>query len=81
MEKALGRIVAPSVLTYYPNMPGNSTLYPQEKAQLQADMMPSTRFQEAEKHTVDVATLQDVLEDFDRVDLLKVRTHCHHDIL
>ena len=81
MEKAVGRNVGSSVLTYYPHMPGNSTLYPGEKAQLQADMMPGTRFQEAERHTVDVTTLQDVLEGFDHIDLLKVWGPCHHDRL
>ena len=81
VEKAVGRHVGSSVLTYYPHMPGNSTLYPEEKAQLQADMMPGTRFQEAERHTIDVTTLQNVLESFDHVDLLKVRACCHHDRL
>ena len=72
-EKALGQQAATSDLTFYPRMPGNSTLHPLEKALLQADSMPAAFFSAAEVHATDVVTLNDVLEGYDCIDLLKVR--------
>ena len=72
-EKALGQKAAISDLTFYPGMPGNSTLHPSEKALLQADSMPAAFFNAAEVHATDVVTLNDVLEGYDCIDLLKVR--------
>ena len=72
-EKALGQEAATSDLTFYPRMPGNSTLHPSEKALLQADSMPAAFFHAAEEHATDVVTLNDVIEGYDCIDLLKVR--------
>ncbi len=74
MQKAVGRETASAALTYYPRMPGNSTIYPEEKVFLQADSMPAANFEGAETHLTDMATLQDLLEGFEHVDLLKAST-------
>eukprot|EP00882_Tetradesmus_deserticola_P008698 GHRQ01009172.1.p1 GENE.GHRQ01009172.1~~GHRQ01009172.1.p1 ORF type:complete len:425 (+),score=86.47 GHRQ01009172.1:136-1410(+) len=62
-------------LTYYPRMPGNSTLRPTEKAALQQRLMPSF-FSAVERFEVPVITLQQLLQeavpDGRMVDLLKV---------
>ena len=52
-------------------MPGNSTLYPQEKSLLHAGSMPAACFEVAETHATEMTTLQDLLKGFDHVDLLK----------
>jgi len=74
VQKAVGRETASAALTYYPRMPGNSTIYPEEKVFLQADSMPAANFEGAETHLTDMATLQDLLEGFEHVDLLKAST-------
>ncbi|CAK0762025.1 hypothetical protein CVIRNUC_002916 [Coccomyxa viridis] len=71
-EKALGQEAATSDLTFYPRMPGNSTLHPSEKALLQADSMPAAFFSAAEVHATSVVTLNDVLEGHDCIDILKI---------
>ncbi len=72
MQKAIGREAASAALTYYPGMPGNSTLYPEEKSLLQAGSMPAACFEGAQTHATDVITLQELLEGLEQVDLLKV---------
>ncbi|CAL5219615.1 g1485 [Coccomyxa viridis] len=72
VQRAVGREAASAALTYYPSMPGNSTLYPEEKSVLQAASMPAACFEGAETHATDVITLQELLEGFDEIDLLKV---------
>ncbi|KAF6264767.1 S-adenosyl-L-methionine-dependent methyltransferase [Scenedesmus sp. NREL 46B-D3] len=62
-------------MTFYPRMPGNSTLRPLEKAALQQRLMPSF-FSAVEQFEVPVVTLQRLLQeavpDGGRIDLLKV---------
>ena len=71
MQKAVAREAGSAPLTYYPGMPGNSTLYPEEMSLLQADSMPAACFEGAETHATDLITLEDLLEGFGSVDLLK----------
>eukprot|EP00040_Diaphanoeca_grandis_P019633 m.103822 g.103822 ORF g.103822 m.103822 type:complete len:298 (+) comp27519_c0_seq2:172-1065(+) len=60
--------------TYYPNMPGNSTRWPEEKETLQRDKMSDSKFEGAVQVSVHVRTLSDVFADerIARVNLLKV---------
>jgi len=60
--------------TYYPNMPGNSTRWPDEKEELQKGKMSQSKFDGAVKVKVCVDTLSDIFaeENIERVDLLKV---------
>ena len=75
LQKAVGREPGSAPLTYYPGMPGNSTLHPEEKRLLQADSMPAACFEGAETHATDLITLEDLLEGFESVDLLKARPY------
>jgi len=61
--------------TYFPSMPGNSTMHPDEKIMLQRDSMRPEYFANSEVVSCPVATLTSVLKlhpDITRVDLLKI---------
>mmetsp|Transcript_7608 Transcript_7608/g.19376 ORF Transcript_7608/g.19376 Transcript_7608/m.19376 type:complete len:806 (-) Transcript_7608:109-2526(-) len=63
--------------TYFPSMPGNSTMYPKEKILLQREFMKPEYFESSEVIACPVATITSVLQlhlpgDITRIDLLKV---------
>ena len=71
---ALGRTAATKVFTYYPNMPGNATSKPVEKAALQEQCMHAYYFQDSSRHACQVTTLDHLMcqHNITKVDLLKV---------
>ncbi len=71
---ALGRTAATKVFTYYPNMPGNATSKPVEKAALQEGCMHAYYFQDYSTHDCQVTTLDHLMSQhaITKIDLLKV---------
>lgn len=71
---ALGRTAAQKVFTYYPNMPGNATSKPVEKAASQEGCMHAYYFQDSSTHACQVTTLDHLMRDhaITKIDLLKV---------
>lgn len=65
-------------ITYYPNMPGNSTFHPKEKVDLQQHNMKPELFVGAEVMKCPVTTLSALLDeyhpDIKKIDVLKVDT-------
>jgi FkbM family methyltransferase len=75
ISKAVSDAPGSLPITFYPRMPGNSTLRPTEKAALQQHLMPSY-FSAAQQFEVPVITsqqlLREALPDGSSIDLLKV---------
>jgi hypothetical protein len=71
---ALGKTRRSADFTYYPNMPGNSTSRPAEKATLQRGSMDAAFFAESTEYSCQVMTLDDVIQQhgIPSIDLLKV---------
>lgn len=71
---AVGAVGGSRTFTYYPQMPGNSTALPGEKAQLQAARMPAARFADQQTWSCPVISVGRIIlqEELRRVDLLKV---------
>lgn len=79
IRAAIGATSSPSApLTYFPNMPGNSTFHPQSKDAMRALMSDATAAECLVSETVDarVMSFQEALRKFrwSVVGLLKVRT-------
>lgn len=75
ISKAVSDVPGVLPMTFYPCMPGNSTLRPAEKAALQQHLIPSF-FSAVQQLDVPVITLQELLQeavpDGSRIDFLKV---------